>query len=166
MQRHEPWWAGGEKSLVCDPGSELRLGGRENRRAKIINGMEKKINEKNDQYESLKKKNDFIRVCNSVGYVLRNAGGIFSVNTVPKSSARCGTASIPVYRTLRLGSARPQYWYPTLGYVRYTPTKNVPRVLVYPTEHTFSMPLSTRVPRKVDRKRSVFFLTVRFFTDF
>ena len=31
----------GEKSLQCDPGSELRLGGRENARAKIINGMEK-----------------------------------------------------------------------------------------------------------------------------
>ena len=29
---------GGEKSLLCDPGSELRLGGRENRRAKMING--------------------------------------------------------------------------------------------------------------------------------
>ena len=33
---------GGEKSLLCDPGSQLRLGGREDRRAKIINGMEKK----------------------------------------------------------------------------------------------------------------------------
>ena len=33
---------GGEKSLICDPGSELRLGGRGNRRAKIINGTEKK----------------------------------------------------------------------------------------------------------------------------
>ena len=32
---------GGEKSLLCDPGSELRLRGRENRRTKIINGMEK-----------------------------------------------------------------------------------------------------------------------------
>ena len=32
----------GEKGLLCDPGSELRLGGREKRRAKIINGMEKK----------------------------------------------------------------------------------------------------------------------------
>ena len=31
-----------EKSLLCDPGSELRLGGRENRSAKIINRMEKK----------------------------------------------------------------------------------------------------------------------------
>ena len=31
---------GGEKSLLCDPGSELRLGGREKGRAKIINGME------------------------------------------------------------------------------------------------------------------------------
>ena len=27
------------KSLLCDPGSELRLGGREKRRAKLINGM-------------------------------------------------------------------------------------------------------------------------------
>ena len=32
----------GEKSLLCDPGSELRLGRRENRRAKIINETEKK----------------------------------------------------------------------------------------------------------------------------
>ena len=43
----------GEKSLLCDPGSELRLGGRDNRRAKIINGMKKK-KEKNmcaDRYE-------------------------------------------------------------------------------------------------------------------
>ena len=31
---------GEEPATVCDPGSELRLGGRENRRAKIINGME------------------------------------------------------------------------------------------------------------------------------
>ena len=31
---------GGEEP-VCDPGSELRLGGRENRKAKIINGVEK-----------------------------------------------------------------------------------------------------------------------------
>ena len=32
--RHEPWWARGGKSLVCDPGSELRLliGGREKER--------------------------------------------------------------------------------------------------------------------------------------
>ena len=37
---------GGEKSLLCDPGSELRLGGRENRRAKTINGMEKKKKKK------------------------------------------------------------------------------------------------------------------------
>ena len=28
--------------MQCDPGSELRLGGRENKRAKIINGMENK----------------------------------------------------------------------------------------------------------------------------
>ena len=34
----------GEKSLLCDPGSELRLGGRENRRAKITNGMDKRKN--------------------------------------------------------------------------------------------------------------------------
>ena len=27
--RHEPWWVGGEKSLLCDPGFEVRLGGRE-----------------------------------------------------------------------------------------------------------------------------------------
>ena len=33
---------GGEKSLLCDPGSELRLGGREKkRRAKITNGKQK-----------------------------------------------------------------------------------------------------------------------------
>ena len=38
--RHEPLWVGGEKSLLCDPGSELRQGGRENRRAKVKNGME------------------------------------------------------------------------------------------------------------------------------
>ena len=30
----------GEKSLLHDPGTELRLRGREKRRAKIINGME------------------------------------------------------------------------------------------------------------------------------
>ena len=40
----------GKKSLLCDPGSELRLGGRENRRAKIINGMKKKT--KNDYFIS------------------------------------------------------------------------------------------------------------------
>ena len=32
----------GEKSLLCDPGSELRLGGREKRRAKIYKRDEKK----------------------------------------------------------------------------------------------------------------------------
>ena len=32
----------GEKSLLCDPVSELRLGGRQKRRAKTTNGMEKK----------------------------------------------------------------------------------------------------------------------------
>ena len=39
--RHEPLGVGGEKSLLCNPGSELRLGGRENRRAKIVNGIKK-----------------------------------------------------------------------------------------------------------------------------
>ena len=29
---------GGEEPVICDPGSELRLGGRGKRRAKIING--------------------------------------------------------------------------------------------------------------------------------
>ena len=38
-ERHQPWWGGG-KGLPCDARSELRLGGRENRRAKIINGMQ------------------------------------------------------------------------------------------------------------------------------
>ena len=37
---------GGGKSLPCDPGSELRLGGSEKRRAKIINGMEQKKGKK------------------------------------------------------------------------------------------------------------------------
>ena len=32
---------GGGKSLLCDPGSELRLGGRGEKRAKRVNGMEK-----------------------------------------------------------------------------------------------------------------------------
>jgi len=32
----------GEKSLLCDPGSERRLAWREKIKAKIINGMEKK----------------------------------------------------------------------------------------------------------------------------
>ena len=32
--------------LTCDPGSELRLGGREKRRARIINGMKKKTKKK------------------------------------------------------------------------------------------------------------------------
>ena len=40
--RHEPKWVGGEKSLLCDPGSELRLGGRENRRARTVSGMGEK----------------------------------------------------------------------------------------------------------------------------
>ena len=30
----------GGKSLLCDPGSELRLAGRDDKMAKIINGME------------------------------------------------------------------------------------------------------------------------------
>ena len=33
-------------AVVRDPGSEVRLGGRENRRSKIINGMQKNIIEK------------------------------------------------------------------------------------------------------------------------
>ena len=37
---------GGEKGLPCDPGSELRLGGRENRSAKIINEMGKRTRQK------------------------------------------------------------------------------------------------------------------------
>ena len=41
----------GENGLVYDPGSELRLGGREKRGAKIINGMNKtKIKNKNKLY--------------------------------------------------------------------------------------------------------------------
>ena len=36
----------GQKSLVCDPGSELRLGGREKRRAKILNGINQKTKQK------------------------------------------------------------------------------------------------------------------------
>ena len=36
----------GEKSLLCGPGSELRLGGREKRRARIINGMKKEEKKK------------------------------------------------------------------------------------------------------------------------
>ena len=32
--------------VLCDPGSELRLGGREHRRAKTVNGMEKKKKKK------------------------------------------------------------------------------------------------------------------------
>ena len=35
---YEPQWVGAKKRLLCDPGPELRLGGRDNRRAKIING--------------------------------------------------------------------------------------------------------------------------------
>ena len=39
--RLEPQCGWGEKSLLCDPGSELRLliGGRENRRENIVNRM-------------------------------------------------------------------------------------------------------------------------------
>ena len=35
----------GEKSLLCDPGSELLLGGREKRRANILKGDKEKIDE-------------------------------------------------------------------------------------------------------------------------
>ena len=42
MQRTNRSGDGGEKSLLCDPGSELRLAWRETIKAKIINGMEKK----------------------------------------------------------------------------------------------------------------------------
>ena len=45
--RHEPYVGGGRelKSLLCDPGPELRLGGREERRAKILkrDGGKKKL---------------------------------------------------------------------------------------------------------------------------
>ena len=37
---------GGGKSLLGDPGCESRLGGREKRRAKIINGIQEKSEEK------------------------------------------------------------------------------------------------------------------------
>ena len=30
--RHEPYRVGGKKSLLCDPGSELRIGGREEKK--------------------------------------------------------------------------------------------------------------------------------------
>eukprot|EP00610_Laminaria_digitata_P001320 TRINITY_DN3196_c0_g1_i1.p2 TRINITY_DN3196_c0_g1~~TRINITY_DN3196_c0_g1_i1.p2 ORF type:complete len:51 (-),score=10.06 TRINITY_DN3196_c0_g1_i1:151-303(-) len=36
----------GEKSLLCDPGSELRLWRERDRSAKIINGMEKEKKKK------------------------------------------------------------------------------------------------------------------------
>ena len=49
--RHEPYWVGGEKSLLCDPGSELRLGGKENSRAKIINGCGKIKKKKEEKKE-------------------------------------------------------------------------------------------------------------------
>ena len=40
-----------EKSLLCDPGSELRVGRRERRRcAKIMNGMSKKERKKEEEY--------------------------------------------------------------------------------------------------------------------
>ena len=42
-----------EKSLLCDPGSELRLGGRENRRAKITNEMENKNKNKKVLFTTL-----------------------------------------------------------------------------------------------------------------
>ena len=38
---------GGEKSLLCDPGSELRLGGREKKKGEDNNGMKKKTKKKN-----------------------------------------------------------------------------------------------------------------------
>ena len=41
---------GGEKSLLCDPGSELRLRGERDRSAKIINGMK---NENGDFHEKM-----------------------------------------------------------------------------------------------------------------
>ena len=46
MQRTNRSGAGGEKSLPCDPGSELQLGGREDRRAKNTNGVRKKKKKK------------------------------------------------------------------------------------------------------------------------
>ena len=39
----------GEKSLHCDPRSELRLRGRENKRAKILNGMSEKSRKKTQE---------------------------------------------------------------------------------------------------------------------
>ena len=61
--RHEPEGGGGEKSLLRDPGSELRLGGRENRRAKVTNGMGEKERKK-------KKKTAYIRVSRLVQHGL------------------------------------------------------------------------------------------------
>ena len=47
----------GEKSLLCDPGSELRVGGRAKRRAKILNrtGTKKTTRKKKNKEESTKK---------------------------------------------------------------------------------------------------------------
>ena len=39
--------------MLCDPGSELRLGGRENRRAKIINGTETKNEKQKRRFEPM-----------------------------------------------------------------------------------------------------------------
>ena len=47
----------GEKGLLCDPGSVLRLGGREKRRAKIVNGMKKR--RKKNGMKKNGKKNDY-----------------------------------------------------------------------------------------------------------
>ena len=43
-ERHKPFVWRREKSLLCDPGSELRLEGLEKIRANTINGMEKEKN--------------------------------------------------------------------------------------------------------------------------
>ena len=44
--RHEPQWVRGKESLLCDPRSRFRLGGRSNIRPKTMNGMgiKKRIN--------------------------------------------------------------------------------------------------------------------------
>ena len=44
----EPYVVGrGKEPAICDPGSELRLGGREKRRGEIINVLEKRKRKKN-----------------------------------------------------------------------------------------------------------------------
>ena len=50
--RHEPYRGGGRRSCyTCDPGSELRLGGREKRTTKkVTNGMTKKKKESERQH--------------------------------------------------------------------------------------------------------------------